>query len=65
MKVIITGCSFNHTEGAVEENILYLRQTVDMALIDKLIVRWVDAALVNAEEVLVGKICINHTKKLG
>lgn len=46
----------------MEENTLYLRQAVDMALIHKLIVRWVDAALMNAEEVLIGKICINHTK---
>lgn len=64
MKVIIIGCSFSHTEGVVEGNILYLRQAVDMALIHKLIMRWVDAALVNAEEILVGKICINHTKKI-
>lgn len=49
--------------GEVEEKTLYLRQAVDMSLIHKLIVRWVDAALVNAEEVLIGKICVNDTKK--
>lgn len=42
---------------------MYLRQAVDMALIHKLIMWWVDAALVNAEEVLIGKSCINHTKE--
>lgn len=47
----------------MEENTLYLRKAVDMSLIHKLIVRWVDAALMNAEEVLVGKICRNHSKK--
>lgn len=35
----------------------YLRQAVDVALVDKLIMRRVCATLMNAKQVLIGHVC--------